>query len=340
MKVQDIPINQIDIGERRRTDLGDIAALAKGLKRVGLLNPIIVDHAERTGRFRLVAGERRLRAARSLRWQTIPATLRENLTDRALREIELEENENRKPLTAAERNKTFRAAKKELETAKKAGENSPHRAAKSKTNPKGSGRRAKYGKPKEEVAKDLGISKDTLERDEQHVELAERYPWLQSDAWRQADVLRFHKKLRRIPESEHGELCQFMERAAAPLEPRPDRVLEYVEIMGMKTAEERSEIYRLSHSGDERDQALARTRALHRPPMPDSRTAYIREAVVWLRKAVLPPYDHEPEADDFHSVITHLGEMYKAIRARYEELKQKEAEHVKDEFRRREAISA
>lgn len=63
-----IPINQIQIGERLREDLGDIASLAEEIKAVGLLNPVTV-----SSDLRLLAGYRRLEACRSLGWEKIPA---------------------------------------------------------------------------------------------------------------------------------------------------------------------------------------------------------------------------------------------------------------------------
>jgi ParB-like chromosome segregation protein Spo0J len=62
-----IPIDRIVIGERHRRDLGDIDGLAKSIWAVGLLHPIVIDtHG------RLIAGERRLNAARQLGWAEVP----------------------------------------------------------------------------------------------------------------------------------------------------------------------------------------------------------------------------------------------------------------------------
>ena len=44
------------------------------------------------------------------------------VADKQLREIELEENENRKPLTQGERERTFRSAKKLVDNARRAEE--------------------------------------------------------------------------------------------------------------------------------------------------------------------------------------------------------------------------
>jgi len=93
MLVVDIAIDQIEPGERRWQDMGDIAALARGIQRVGLLEPIIVDRNGAENNYRLVAGERRLRAVRMLKWKTISAQLLEHLSENELRDIELEENE-------------------------------------------------------------------------------------------------------------------------------------------------------------------------------------------------------------------------------------------------------
>jgi hypothetical protein len=194
--------------------------------------------------YRLIAGDRRLRAVRLLKWKTIPATLRDQLTEEQLRDIELEENDNRKALTAAERRKTFRVAKRMVEAAKKAAEVLGHRGQKPKTKGTAGGRPAKPDSPSA-VAEALGVSRHTVERAEQQVDLGERFPWLQSDAWVQADVLKLRKYLTAIPDEEHVQLMQFMEEGARPLLPRPDGVLEYVEVMRLKTPEERAQIYLL-----------------------------------------------------------------------------------------------
>jgi len=61
-------IEDISIGERYRKDLGDIGGLAKSIQEIGLLHPVVV-----TSDGQLVAGQRRLAAARQLGWEEIPA---------------------------------------------------------------------------------------------------------------------------------------------------------------------------------------------------------------------------------------------------------------------------
>jgi ParB family chromosome partitioning protein len=53
----------------------DIQNLAESLARHGLLEPIVVQQLG-PGKFRLIAGERRLRAARTLGWERLPAVIR------------------------------------------------------------------------------------------------------------------------------------------------------------------------------------------------------------------------------------------------------------------------
>lgn len=87
----------INIGERCRTDFGDISDLAESIKAIGLLHPVVV-----TANHDLIAGERRLAAMARLMWTEIPVTIVDidNAAD-ALR-AELEENTCRRSLSAYE----------------------------------------------------------------------------------------------------------------------------------------------------------------------------------------------------------------------------------------------
>jgi len=67
-----LPLQAIQIGERRRKDMGDIESLARSISDVGLLHPIVV-----TSKGHLVAGARRLEACRLLGWKKIPVTVLE-----------------------------------------------------------------------------------------------------------------------------------------------------------------------------------------------------------------------------------------------------------------------
>ena len=92
-----IPIDDIKTGRRARKAAEGIEPLMDSLKRYGLLNPITVN-----ARYRLIAGARRLEAARRLGWRTINAVILEE-TDRALElELEIEENTQRVNLSDEE----------------------------------------------------------------------------------------------------------------------------------------------------------------------------------------------------------------------------------------------
>ncbi|MBR6583569.1 MAG: ParB N-terminal domain-containing protein [Treponema sp.] len=92
-----IPIKDIKIKRRVRKDLGDLSALKESLKLYGLMNPITLNK-----KYELIAGERRLQAAKQLGWTTINANIIDNLSEIEQLEMELEENNQRKEFTDAE----------------------------------------------------------------------------------------------------------------------------------------------------------------------------------------------------------------------------------------------
>lgn len=92
-----VSIRDIKVKHRVRRDLGDLEPLKESLRRYGLLNPITLD-----SKYRLIAGERRLEAAKLLGWTNINAVIVNNITPVTKLEIELEENNQRKEFTDAE----------------------------------------------------------------------------------------------------------------------------------------------------------------------------------------------------------------------------------------------
>lgn len=89
-----ILINDIKVGSRFREKFEDIEALAASIERFGLLNPIVIDENNE-----LIAGERRLRAHQLLGKTEIEVKYKKELTDLEKKEIELEENIQRKAFT-------------------------------------------------------------------------------------------------------------------------------------------------------------------------------------------------------------------------------------------------
>ena len=92
-----VPIEDIKVKKRLRNDLGDIAALADSMKRFGQISPIVISKKNI-----LIAGERRLEAARSLGWRTINALVAEIPDEVTKLEYELEENVQRKDFSREE----------------------------------------------------------------------------------------------------------------------------------------------------------------------------------------------------------------------------------------------
>ena len=92
-----VNINDIKIKKRVRRDLGDLEALKNSLRTYGLLNPITLNN-----KYELIAGERRLQAAKQLGWTNINAVIQNNLSEVEALEMELEENNQRKEFTNEE----------------------------------------------------------------------------------------------------------------------------------------------------------------------------------------------------------------------------------------------
>ena len=93
-----INIEDIKVKKRVRRDLGDLTALKDSMHRYGLMNPITLN-----SNYELVAGERRLEAAKSLGWERINANILDSNVDNIRQlEMELEENNQRKEFTDEE----------------------------------------------------------------------------------------------------------------------------------------------------------------------------------------------------------------------------------------------
>ncbi len=103
-----VPLDQIQrnpLQPRRHFDEAALAALADSLKENGTLQPIVARPA-RTG-YEMIAGERRLRAARLAGLTEIPVVLRTTSDDKLL-ELALVENVHREDLNPIERARAYR----------------------------------------------------------------------------------------------------------------------------------------------------------------------------------------------------------------------------------------
>jgi ParB family chromosome partitioning protein len=123
--LQELALDDILVTDRHRTDLGDIASLATSMKEIGQLQAVVV-----TTEKRLIAGERRLAAARSLGWAKVEVKVVSNLADVGmLLRAEAEENTCRKAFTPTEAESIARAREEWLaplaEAAKAHGQTAP-----------------------------------------------------------------------------------------------------------------------------------------------------------------------------------------------------------------------
>ncbi len=97
---------------RRIFDEAEIDSLAASIRQSGIIQPLIV-RPESDGHYTLVAGERRLRAARKVGLETVPVVLRDYADDRLL-ELALIENIQRDDLGPLETARAFRALVRDL----------------------------------------------------------------------------------------------------------------------------------------------------------------------------------------------------------------------------------
>lgn len=99
-EIQDNPFQP-----RREFNEEEIASLSESLKQHDLLQPILVRRV--AGKYQLISGERRLRAAIRAGWKTIPCRVRE-ADDRLVAELAIVENLQRKDLNPVEKALSFK----------------------------------------------------------------------------------------------------------------------------------------------------------------------------------------------------------------------------------------
>lgn len=90
---------------RSNAEHGDVLSLARSIEQSGILQPIVVRCV--SGRYQIIAGERRWRAARSLGMTHVPVIVRD-ATDEQMLEFALIENLQREDLNAIDRAKAYR----------------------------------------------------------------------------------------------------------------------------------------------------------------------------------------------------------------------------------------
>ena len=102
-----IPAEEINPNpDQPRTEVGDLTELVASVREKGVLEPIIIRPHE--GRFQIIAGERRYRAALEVELDEVPCIVRDASDEEAL-ELALIENLQRKDLDAFEEAEGFRS---------------------------------------------------------------------------------------------------------------------------------------------------------------------------------------------------------------------------------------
>lgn len=146
-----IDIDKIIVKDRIRKDFGDIQELAEDIKVNGLINPPVVNK-----NYELLAGERRLRACKSLGWKQIEIHMMDTRDAEHELNVEISENETRKAFSKSERVDYMRRLMR-IESAKA--------DERKKAGVKNLGENSHEGRSDEATASQFGISSNTLRKE-------------------------------------------------------------------------------------------------------------------------------------------------------------------------------
>jgi len=105
----EIPVERVEANPnqpRQRFESADLEELAASIRQHGMLQPLLVSERE-PGRYVLIVGERRLRAAKLAGQTAVPAVIRERLDEDHLLELALVENLQRQDLTPLEEARAY-----------------------------------------------------------------------------------------------------------------------------------------------------------------------------------------------------------------------------------------
>ena len=106
-----IPIDYLSAGSwqvRKKFDESELHSLSQSIKNNGIFQPIVVvSNKEENGKYKIVAGERRWRAAQLANIHEVPIILRDDLSSDKIVEISLLENLERSDLNPIEEAKGY-----------------------------------------------------------------------------------------------------------------------------------------------------------------------------------------------------------------------------------------
>ena len=109
--LSNIPIEHLSPGDwqvRKNFDENELSSLSQSVKNNGIFQPIVVvSDKEKNGKYKIVAGERRWRAAQLANLHEVPVILRDDLSSEKIVEISLLENLERSDLNPIEEAKGY-----------------------------------------------------------------------------------------------------------------------------------------------------------------------------------------------------------------------------------------
>ena len=112
-KTGPVPIRQLVAKKQHRTDFdtpetqAEIAALAENIREFEMIQPIVVRHEEDSGKFEIIAGERRYRAAQLIGLEEVPC-VRVEVNDGGKAALQLAENVMREDLNPIDEAKAYK----------------------------------------------------------------------------------------------------------------------------------------------------------------------------------------------------------------------------------------
>lgn len=241
-----LKINDVKIGQRVRDEYGDMQALADSIREHGLLHPIVVDSD-----YNLIAGCRRLLACERIGLKEIEAKVLEDISEKELRVLELEENIRRKDLTELEKSKNLveLAEIKEQELKEKKLQNNSFHGIRENLG----GRPSVSGVPVKELSEELGVPPQTLRDAKQHVKAVEEFPPLENLPKYQA--IETAKELRKALPEEQEKILDFTQRKTQTLSAqKEENYYSYMDECGKVTRKYHKALYTfLDINADERD---------------------------------------------------------------------------------------
>jgi hypothetical protein len=224
VEYRSVPIAAIRIENRIRHDLGDLSGLADSIQANGQLQPVILDED-----LRLLAGERRLRAAIKAGLSEVEARVMIGLSSDEKELVELDENRQRKDFNPHELARYLMEKKAYVKAALEAMSRQQAREHAEKMQEQRQAYEAKlraaatqqeelearlreYDARSEgeepagphgpdhtpglrDIAERMGVGHQTLMRAETHVAALDRYPFLEHKEWSQAAALEVAERL-------------------------------------------------------------------------------------------------------------------------------------------------